>query len=140
VIPANGRLSTHNSQSGSGQTNVCFRRFSSLLAGWRNEGRQPLAVARFDPHAGIQRETGTVIPGAHCRGVFALEHCAAGENAQQTAAHLGLNLGDGFGTDAPGFMNAHAACAIGLENPLDHNAVKTKRSGVSVQAHAAQAA
>jgi hypothetical protein len=65
-----------------------------------------------------------VIPGAHRRGVFAFEHSATGENAQQTVAHLGLNLGDGFGTDAPGFMKAHAACASGLENAVDHNAVE----------------
>ena len=45
-------------------------------------------------------------------------------NAQQAVAHLGLNLGDGFGTDAPGFMKAHAACAIGLENAIDHNAME----------------
>jgi hypothetical protein len=48
----------------------------------------------------------------------------SGENAQHTVAHLGLNLGDGFGTDAPRFMKAHAACAIGLENAVDHNAVE----------------
>ena len=41
---------------------------------------------------------------------------AAGENAQQTVAHLGLNLGGGCRTDAPGFMKAHAACAIGLKS------------------------
>ena len=85
---------------------------------------QAQAIVRFDAHAGIERETPTVIPGAHRRGVFAFEHSAAGENAQQTVAHLGLNLGDGFGTDAPGFVKAHAACAIGLENPLDHDAVE----------------
>ncbi len=28
------------------------------------------------------------------------------------------------GTDAPGFMKAHAACAIGLENAVEHNAVE----------------
>jgi hypothetical protein len=65
-----------------------------------------------------------VIPGAHRLGVFAFEHSAAGENAQQTMAHLGLNLGDGCRTDAPSFMKAHAAWAIGLENPLDHDAVE----------------
>jgi hypothetical protein len=85
---------------------------------------QAQVIVRFDAHAGIHRETPTVIPGAHRRGVFAFEHSATGENAQQTVSHLGLNLGDGFGTDAPGFMKAHAACAIGLENPLDHDAVE----------------
>jgi len=85
---------------------------------------QPLAVARFDAHAGIKLQAPAVIPSAHRRGVFALEYSAAGENAQQTVAHLGLNLGDGFGTDAPGFMKAHAACAIGLENAVDHDAVE----------------
>jgi len=65
-----------------------------------------------------------VIPGAHRLRVFAFEHSAAGENAQQTLAHLGLNVGDGFGTDAPRFMKAHAACAIGLENAVDHDAVE----------------
>lgn len=39
-------------------------------------------------------------------------------------AHLGLNLGDGFGTDAPCFMKAHAACAVCLENALDHDAAE----------------
>ena len=56
-----------------------------------------------------------MIPATHCRGVFAFEHSAAGENAQQTVAHLGLNLGDDFWTDTPRLMKAHAACAIGLE-------------------------
>ena len=65
-----------------------------------------------------------MIPVTHRRGVFAFEHSATGENAQQTVSHLGLNLGDGFGTDASGFMKAHAACAIGLENAVDHNAVE----------------
>ena len=32
-------------------------------------------------------------------------------------AHLGLNLGDGFGTDASGFVKVRAACTIGLETP-----------------------
>jgi len=39
-------------------------------------------------------------------------------------AQLSLNPGNGFGTDAPRFMKAHAACAIGLENAVDHNAVE----------------
>ncbi len=65
-----------------------------------------------------------MIPGTHRLGVFAFEHSAAGENAQRMVAHLGLNLGDGFGTDAPGFMKAHAARAVGLENPLDYDAVE----------------
>jgi hypothetical protein len=46
---------------------------------------------------------------------------------------LGLNLGDGCGTDAPGFMKAHAACAIGLENEVSVQAnagfIGVKRSG-----------
>ena len=37
---------------------------------------------------------------------------------------MGLNLGDGCVTDTPGLIKAHAACAIGLENPLDHDAVE----------------
>lgn len=56
---------------------------------------------RFDTDACIKREAPTVIPATHRRGVFAFEHSAAGEKAQQTAVHLGLNLGDGCGTDAP---------------------------------------
>jgi hypothetical protein len=94
---------------------------------------QPLAVARFDAHAGIKREAPAVIPGAHRRGVFALEHSATGENAQQAVSHLGLNLGDGRGTDGPGFMKAHAACAIGLENKISVEAnagfIGVNRSG-----------
>ena len=69
-------------------------------------------------------ENPRVIPGAHRRGVCAFEHSAAGENAQQTVAHLGLNLGDDFWTDAPRLTKAHAACAIGLENAVDHDAVE----------------
>jgi hypothetical protein len=37
---------------------------------------------------------------------------------------LGLNLGDGCGTDAPGFVKVRTACAIGLENTVDHDAVE----------------
>jgi hypothetical protein len=74
-----------------------------------------------------------VIPCAHRLGVFALEHSAAGENAQQPVAHLGLNIGDGCGTDAPGFMKAHAARAIDLENETsveaDAGFIGVKRSG-----------
>ncbi len=56
--------------------------------------------------------------------VLALEHSAAGENALQAVAHLGLNLADGCGTDAPGFVKVRPACAIGLENAVDHDAVE----------------
>jgi hypothetical protein len=89
------------------------------------ETLQPVAVVRFNAHAGIDREAPTVIPASHRLGVFAFKHSAAGENAQQTVAHLGiLNRGDGRGTDAPGFVNARTACVIDLENVVHHDAVE----------------
>lgn len=49
---------------------------------------QALAVMRFDVDACIKGEAPTVIPATHRRGVFAFEHSAAGEHAQQTVAHV----------------------------------------------------
>ena len=85
---------------------------------------QALAVIRFDAHAGIHREAPGVLPGAHRLRVFALEQSTPGSRTQNTPTHLGLDFGDGFGTDAPGFVKARAARAIGLEDPLDDHAVE----------------
>jgi hypothetical protein len=38
-------------------------------------------------------------------------------------AHLRLNRGDGFRTDATGFVKVRTACAISLQNAVDHDAV-----------------
>ena len=83
-----------------------------------------MAVVRLDAHGRIERETPTVIPGAHRLGVFALDQSAPGERPQETGADLGLNVGDDFGTDAPGCVKTRAACGISLENPLDDHAVE----------------
>ncbi len=53
---------------------------------------QPLAVGTLDAHAGVEREAATVLPTRHRLGVVRLEHTAAGERAQQTAADLGLHF------------------------------------------------
>ena len=54
-------------------------------------------------------------PGAHSLRVFALDQPMPGSGTQQTPAHLGLNLGDDFGTDAAGFVKARAARASRIE-------------------------
>jgi hypothetical protein len=79
---------------------------------------------RLDAHAGIQREAPRVLPGAHRLSVFALDQSAPGSRTQQTPAHLGLDFGDGFGTDAAGFVKAGPARAISLEDPLDDHTVQ----------------
>ncbi len=58
-----------------------------------------------------------MIAGTHRLRVFAIVQSTPGERPQETDAHLGLNAGDGFGTDAPGFVKACAACGFSLDNP-----------------------
>jgi hypothetical protein len=79
---------------------------------------------RFHAHAGIDREAPIVFPVAHRLGVLALEHSAVGANAQKAVTHLGLDLRDSCRTDAAGFVSVRTACAIGLENTVDHDTVE----------------
>lgn len=53
---------------------------------------QSRAVGAFDAHADVEGEASTVRPVRHRLGVFRLEHTAAGQRAQQTAADLGLHF------------------------------------------------
>ncbi len=74
-----------------------------------------------------------MIPGAHRLGVFPIEQSTPGKRTQKTDAHLGLNFGDGFWTDTPGFVKVRAACGISLENEISVEAnagfIGVKRSG-----------
>ncbi len=60
---------------------------------------QAEAIVRFYAQAGIDREAPLRDPKSPSSRHPCVEYSAAGENAQQTVAHLGLNLGDGFGTE-----------------------------------------
>jgi hypothetical protein len=71
-----------------------------------------------------------VIPRAHRLGVLAPEYSAAGDNARQTVAHLGLNRGDGCGTDAAGFVKVRTACAIGVEKKVQWRLTRLPLFGV----------
>lgn len=52
-----------------------------------------------------------MLPGTHRLRVFALDQSAPRRRTQQTPAHLGLDSGDGLGTDAPGFVKTRTARA-----------------------------
>jgi hypothetical protein len=73
-----------------------------------------------------------MIPGAHRLRLFALDPSAPAHAAD--AAHPGLNFGDGFRTDALGFVKTRAARVVGLEDPLDDHAV-AKHGGLSRAPH-----
>ena len=49
---------------------------------------------------------------------------AQGKRPQQPSAYLRLHFGDGFGTHAPGFMQAPAAFASGFKNTVEHDAME----------------
>jgi hypothetical protein len=81
------------------------------------------AIVRFYAHAGIKRETPTVIPGAHRLRVFTLEQSSPGSCPQKPDADLGLYLGQRFGPQGVRCLKTHAPGGISVEIPLDDHAV-----------------
>lgn len=67
---------------------------------------QALTVVRLDTLARIERLR-----------VFAIAQSRPGERTQETGGDLGLNAVDGFGPDAPRFVEVCAACGITLDSP-----------------------
>jgi hypothetical protein len=49
---------------------------------------------------------------------------APGSRPQETGADLGLNVGDGFGTDTAGRVKTHVPFGSGPADPLDDDAVE----------------
>lgn len=86
--------------------------------GWRSRGSTPgsrlLRRARWHPpripRSDPRRASPRPLRARAGRG---------GQPTQQAAAQRHLNLRNDFWTDAPGFVKAHAACAIGLEHAVD---------------------
>ena len=83
-----------------------------------------MAVGRFDAHAGVDRETAPVIPVRHRLGVFRLEHTAAGQRAQQTAADLGLHFVEPLLVGGTAFVKRRSSRGVGLEDALDDETVE----------------
>ena len=65
-----------------------------------------------------------MFPGTHGLHVFALEQFAPGERPQKTDADLGRDFGQPFGTEALGSARTRTARAIGLENPINDDAME----------------
>ena len=77
-------------------------------------------------------------PLRHRLCVSARQQAAAHEDAQQPLAHALLHRGERWRIEPGGDREDDSARGGGVEHAVEDDAVKTERSGVSVQGHAAQ--